>query len=243
MTDPVLYYDPTSEPCRAVHWFAVEADCPVELRYTWLSRGEHRAPELTAANPCQQVPALAHDGFALAEASAIMLYLADIHGKLDAWLGPTPAERARVHQYLSWYHTNLRQRVTCEYFAPVLLRPVYTGDEPPVDADARRSAAQAVLGRIEQFLDPGPYLAGERVTPADILFAADLTALDIAPDREVLLTEGPRLEAWLQAMRQRPGYAPSHRAWSHLVPTLRADGPGERRNPAWVADLCEQVCD
>lgn len=242
MSHPVLYLDPTSEPCRAVHWFALDAEFPLQLRYVWLSRDEHRGPELSAVNACQQVPALQHDGLALAEATAIMLYLADVHEKLDEWLGATAAERARVHRLLSWYHTNLRQRVTYEYFAPVLMQPAYTGDEPPADADARRSSAQRVLARIEHFLDPGPYLVGGRVSPADILFAAELAALDIDPRRDHLFGGCPRVQAWLLAMQQRPGYAPAHRGWNHLVPAVRAGGHGERRDPGWVADLCEQVC-
>jgi glutathione S-transferase len=35
---PELFYDPTSEPSRAVRWFALEAALPLTLRYIWVTR-------------------------------------------------------------------------------------------------------------------------------------------------------------------------------------------------------------
>lgn len=243
MAAPILYFDPTSEPCRAAYWLAVDGGFPVRVRYTWLSRGEHKGAELTAVNPCQQVPALWHDGFALAEATAIMHYLADTAGRLDAWFGATPRERASVHRLLSWYHTNLRQKVTYDYFAAVLFGPAAAGACPPEDAAARRDAALRVLGRIEGFLDASPYLAGDRPSAADVLFAAELGALAIDPDRETLFADLPVTRHWLEAMRSRPGYEVSHRGWDRVVPLLRerAARPGEPCDPAWIADRCEQA--
>jgi len=82
---PILYYDPTSEPSRAVYWFALEAGIPIDLRYTWLTRGEHLSQELLEVNPCHQVPALWDGDFCLSEASAIMLYLAETDNSIDRW--------------------------------------------------------------------------------------------------------------------------------------------------------------
>lgn len=33
---PILYYDPTSEPCRAVYWWALNAKIPLKVKLTWL---------------------------------------------------------------------------------------------------------------------------------------------------------------------------------------------------------------
>jgi len=62
----------------------------IQLRPTRLSWGEQQSAEVTAVDSEQQLPTLWHDGFALAEASAIMHFLADCAGRLDDWFGASP---------------------------------------------------------------------------------------------------------------------------------------------------------
>jgi glutathione S-transferase len=80
-----------------------------------------------------QVPALAHDGFSLSEAAAIMFYLSDLNGVGDQWVGPDSRRRSKTHQYLSWHHSNTRSAVTLDYFLPCLLMPAYWFCPPFVD--------------------------------------------------------------------------------------------------------------
>ena len=103
MTIPVLFHDPTSEPCRAVHWFALEAGIELDLEMVWLTRGEHKSPRFLAINPAHQVPALKHGSFCLAEASAIMVFLAEINEVADRWIGTDPERRAVTNRLLSWH--------------------------------------------------------------------------------------------------------------------------------------------
>ena len=125
-----LFYDPTSEPCRAVHWFTLEAEIPVKLAYTWLTRDDHLKPALRAVNPRHQVPALRDGDFCLSEATAIMAYLAETAGQHEIWFGANARDRARVNLLLSWYHINPRQVLT-DHYLPVLLLPAYVGDPLP----------------------------------------------------------------------------------------------------------------
>ncbi|HLG86313.1 MAG TPA: glutathione S-transferase family protein [Alphaproteobacteria bacterium] len=194
---PILFHDPTSEPSRAVHWFSLQASIPLRLRYIWLTRNEHLGPQLLAVNPRHQVPALQHGGFCLSEATAIIRYLAEIAGNPARWLGDTPCERARINQLLSWYHTNLRLRGTLEYFLPVLLAPSYLGQSAPQHDQVvvLRGRVREVLDQIEQFLEPGPFLAGDRMTAPDFMLASEIFALDCDPDREHYLTDLPRLSS------------------------------------------------
>lgn len=50
-------HDPTSEPSRAVHWLCIEANIPIDIKYTWLTRGEHLSKAFLAVNPLHQIPA------------------------------------------------------------------------------------------------------------------------------------------------------------------------------------------
>ena len=45
MEKPILFYDPISEPSRAVQWFALEGRRPLEIRYTGSRAQRHRSPE------------------------------------------------------------------------------------------------------------------------------------------------------------------------------------------------------
>lgn len=62
-----LFHDPTSEPSRAVHWLCIEANIPINIKYTWLTRGEHLSNEFLAVNPLHQIPAMQHDDFCLSK--------------------------------------------------------------------------------------------------------------------------------------------------------------------------------
>lgn len=244
---PILFYDPTSEPSRAVHWFAREALIPVRLRHVWLTRNEHRSPEFLAVNPRHQVPALRHGDFCLSEATAIMRYLAETAGDSGRWFGESLRERAGINQLLSWYHTNLRRHGTIEYFLPVLLAPGYLGHAAPPQerVDALRARLRESLEQLELFLEPGPFLGGRRIAAPDLLFASEIFALDCDPDRELYIANLPRVTAWLDRMRGTSNYEPSHRAWNAVVPLMlqrlrQANVPPDS-NPAWVAEACERA--
>ena len=87
-----------------------------------------------------------------------MFYLAEVHGRYPQWVGETPQERAIVHRYLSWYHTNLRQKVTYDYFLPVLLLPYYLGlpTPPEEQIQALREKFQEPLKQLDGFLGGRP---------------------------------------------------------------------------------------
>jgi glutathione S-transferase len=242
---PTLFHDPTSEPSRAVHWFALEAGVPIGLRYTWLTRGEHWGKELLAVNPRHQLPALRHGDFALSEATAIMRYLAEIGGVTDRWFGGPPRERARIEQLHSWYHTNLRLHGTLEYFLPVLLGPGYLGEAAPSGSqvDVLRRRLREVLEEVERFLEDGPYLAGERIAAPDFLFGADIFAFDCDPDRERYMAGLPRVSAWLDRLMELESWGMSHLAWNAVAPVVRqrlTEGVAPC-DPGWVAEVCERV--
>jgi glutathione S-transferase len=244
MSVPILFHDPTSEPSRAVHWFALEAGIEMQLSYVWLTRGEHRSPRLVEVNPGHQVPALKHDELCLTEASAIMVYLAEIADLVDLWIGADPVARALTNRFLSWHHTNTRLKLTLDYLLPVLLMPAYKAIEPPAAEEVHtlRARGRESLALLEVFLlDRGSYLGGERPSIADLFIASDLFALDIDPDRDKLLKDLPTVEAWLERLRERDGYQLSHAPWNAVVPKVRQlirSNDKEPRDPSWVADVC-----
>lgn len=245
MPAPILFYDPISEPSRAVQWFALEAGARLELRYTWLTRNEHRSAAFAAVNPRQQVPALLDGEFALSEATAIIRYLAETAKVDPAWLGASLRERARVDLLLSWYHTNLRLRSTLEYFLPVLLMPSFGARRPSPDRVAQlRQRAREALAGLEQLLGDAPFLGGERPCVPDLLFASELYALVCDPELAAVLDGFAGVRRWGERLRARPGYAVTHAGWKAIAPLIAArlrDGVREGAGTEWVAATCESV--
>ncbi len=245
MAKPILFYDPISEPSRAVQWFALEAGVPLEIRYTWLVRNDHRSPEFTAVNPRRQVPALLDGDFALSEATAIIRYLAETARVDPVWLGETTRERARVDLLFSWYHTNLRLRSTLEYFLPVLLVPCFGAPRPAPErvTQLRQRAREAIAG-VEELLGGAPFLGGQRPHAPDLLFASELYALDCDPDLAEVLDGFAGVRCWSDRLQELSGYATVHQGWNAVLPMITArlkDGVPARAGAAWIADACESA--
>jgi glutathione S-transferase len=243
---PTLYHDPTSEPSRAVHWFTLAAGIRIELENVWLTRGEHRSARLLAVNPRHQVPALDDQGFHLSEATAIITYLAEVHGCLERWFGGTSRERARVNMVLSWYHTTVRLKLTLRYVLPLLLMPAYHGRGAGTNADRERARRELEepLDQLEGFLGDRAFLCGRAPTAADLVLGSELFALDADPDRSRVVAGRDRLEAWLARLRGLPGYELSHAAWNMVAPLIRQrlrQPPDRECHPGWVADVCSRV--
>jgi glutathione S-transferase len=244
--EAVLFHDPTSEPSRAVHWFALEAGIQLRLRHTWLTRNEHRGAELLQVNPRHQVPALRHGSFNLSEATAIIRYLAENHGAEceKEWLGRTIRERAEVNLRLSWHHSNVRRKVTLDYFLPVLLAPAYRGTPRPEPAtrEKLRRAFRECLDQLEGLLGGRSFVALDRMTVADVLIAVDLYALDADPERDGAFLHVPAVSAWLERLRKRRAHVDSHHLWNAVAVAMRkrllhpVSGPAD---PGWIAALCE----
>lgn len=243
MSAPTLYYDPTSEPCRAVHWLCLEAKLPHTLEYTWLTRNQHLTKEFLRINPSLQVPALKHRDFCLSEATAIMQYLTDLNDCSSSWFGADIEQKASIGKFLSWYHTNLRKSLTLDYFLPVLLMPAYFGIPKPAPAEITelRKALHGMLKQLNVMLEDTHFLSGRNISSADILYGAEIAALQIDPDYEEIIESYSSIRGWLANLQALPSYKESHKAWDHVTPLIISAIAEPKINPDWVAEACEHI--
>jgi len=118
MTKPLTVYGhPASQPSRTVYWACLMHELPFTLGDT-----SERMADTQDRNPRGQVPSIVDDGFSLAEACAIVCYLADKHG----WEGLYPQElqtRARINQFLHMHHSLVRL-ATLKLMAPHVVKPL-----------------------------------------------------------------------------------------------------------------------
>lgn len=95
------FYTWPTPNCRKVSILLEELGLPYETHPVDINDGAQHKPEFLAISPNNKVPAIVDrdTGFALFESGAILLYLAEKHGK---FLPKDPQARADVTQWLMW---------------------------------------------------------------------------------------------------------------------------------------------
>jgi glutathione S-transferase len=187
-----------------------ELALPYELVPVDTKRGEHRRPEYLALNPMAQVPVLRlPDGTHLTETAAMVLHLCD--GDPETGLLPAPGttERAVAYRWLLLMATGLYESDLRYYYADR-----YTAEPAGVAGvkEAARQRLDRLFGIVEDALEPGPYLLGERFSACDLyLFMLALWH----PGRIAHLERHPRLLRLARLVRQRPSVG---RNWDRNFP-------------------------
>ena len=95
------FYTWPTPNCRKVSILLEELGLPYKVHPVDINNGAQHKPEFLAISPNNKVPAIVErgTGIALFESGAILLYLAEKHGK---FLPTAPQARAEVIQWLMW---------------------------------------------------------------------------------------------------------------------------------------------
>jgi len=184
-----LYHSPLSRSSRIVRlideldiWTEVDIRI-VSVTHTDGSGG--RDPQ--NPHPEGKVPLLVHDGVAIWESNAIILYLTDMFPK--AAMGPVAGDpqRGRYLSWLAWYGNVVE---------PVVALGVAGLSHPVLDVTFR--GVPEMIARLAAALESAPFLMGERFTAADLLLVSTFTwSPDAAPD-------DPAIKAWIDRCEARP---------------------------------------
>jgi glutathione S-transferase len=169
-----------------------ELGAPHELRVINMTGGEQRKAPYLAVNPLGKVPALLHDGALVTEQVAIFIYLADLFPA--AGLAPAIGDPLRG-PYLRWiaYYGSS--------FEPAVLDVAMKRDPAPPQMSAYGDF-DTMLGTLVEALRKGPYLLGERLSAADILWGTALQWTTMFK----LVPELPEIKAYLARMWERPAF-------------------------------------
>lgn len=156
-----------------------ELGAPYDLQILNMKAGEQRQPSYLAVNPLGKVPAIRHRGVLVTEQVAIFIYLADLYPGVG--LAP-PIGDARRGAYLRWmvfyaacYEPGLIDRAMRRDPAPLAMSPYGSFD----------TVLETVLGE----LDDKPYLLGDAISAADILWGTALRwghLFKMLPDNAVM---------------------------------------------------------
>jgi glutathione S-transferase len=201
-------YDGLGPNPRLVRMFIAEKKLDIASQVVDLMGGANRREPYTSKNPFGQLPSLElDDGRVIAETDVICEYLEELHPE-PALIGRTPLERAeermwrrRVELHVTEPLANgFRYGEGCKLFEG-RIRVI------PQAADDLKALAREGLAKLDGLIAGREFLAGDRLTLADIVLFA---FLDFGAGVGQKADPAHRnLGAWFARMAARPSAAAS----------------------------------
>ncbi len=210
----ILHHLPLDAGCRTVRLCLAEKALQFTLRTErpWL-----RNPAFLALNPAAEVPVLTHDApdapadgqtgaLILCGARTICEYLDEIvePGQL---VGADPVARAETRRLADWFDGKFRREVGKNLVAEKIGKHVMEKGAP--DSAAIRAGQRNIrihLSYIEWLMQERNWLAGRRMSLADLTAAAHLSTVDYLGD--VPWGEYPEARNWYARIKSRPSFKP-----------------------------------
>src|SRR3954467_2586810 len=157
-----FYFNGAPNPSK-VALFLEESGLPFEAIAVDTRKGDQFKPEFLKVNPNGKVPAIDDDGVFVFDSNAILLYLAEEHGK---FLPPnTPKNRAQTLSWLMFIATGL---------GPYSGQAVHFKTAAPKDLDYAHNRYQYEAHRHYKILDTTlakrKYMVGDTYTIVDMAF-------------------------------------------------------------------------
>ena len=174
-----LFHSPQTRSSGALTLLE-ELGAPYKLHVLNMKAGEQHRPDYLAVNPLGKVPAILHRGRLVTEQVAIFIYLADLFP--EAALAPVLSDSDRG-PYLRWlvyyaasYEPALVDRAMKREPTPHAMSPYGTFDK--------------MLETIVTQVRDKPYLLGDRISAADILWGNALRwgmMFKLVPEEQAVL--------------------------------------------------------
>ena len=186
-----LYWSPRTRASRVV-WMLEEAQVSYDRVRIEINDEDAKAdPAFRAASPMGKVPALEDGEVRMADSAAICIYVADKYPA--SGLAPGINDPARG-QYLYWM-----------FYTPGVIEPCMAEKISGVEPNPGRNgwgSFNAMISTLENGLQSGPWLLGDRFSAADVMVGSSATFLKMFG----LLPESSQIEAYIERCLARPAY-------------------------------------
>jgi glutathione S-transferase len=204
-----LHHHPFSPHSRFVRLVLAEHGLTPELIE---ERPWERREALLTMNPAGSLPVLVdEDGTIVAGAGPIAEYLDETRGAAlgDRRIMPlAPAARAEVRRLLDWFNMKFFDEVV-DYLVTERIYKLQMPRGSPPDTAAIRAARANVrwhLQYIGHLMSARAWLAGDRLSLADLAAAAQLSSIDYLG--EVPWEEDQAAKDWYARIKSRPSFRP-----------------------------------
>jgi glutathione S-transferase len=188
--DTITFFHSPNTRSSGARILLEELAAPYELHAVNMKAGEQRKPAYLAVNPMGKVPAIRHRGGLITEQVAIFIYLADLFPQ--AKLAPA-LDNPQRGPYLRW----LVYYGSC--FEPAVVDRAMKR-EPGALAMVPYGDYDTMLKTLTDQLGKGPYLLGERISAADVLWGTALTWTTMFK----LVPELPVIKDYIGRINARP---------------------------------------
>jgi len=166
--------------------------------------GAHREAPHLARHPFAKVPAFEHDGFQLYETQAILRYI-------DEGFPVAPLQSTDLHQFS---RMNQIIGIVDAYAVPsigsvLFNRRMAPRHGQPIDEAGVTAAlpqARLCISEISRLMGDQPYLAGERISLADLMVMPLFYYFAGVPEGEAPLSEHPNIRPWMRRMEERQSF-------------------------------------
>ena len=202
-----LFYAPKTRSL-ATRFLLEEIGAPYELHVVNFKSGENRQPAYLAINPMGKVPALLHGDAVVTEQVAIYIYLADLFA--SAGLAP-PIDHPDRGPYLRWF------AFYAACLEPATIDKSLKRDPAPISRSPY-GTYDMVIETMRAALEKGPYLLGEKITAADLLWGIGfnwLTSWGLAPKL-------PEFTKYAERVTSRPAFAKVMAEEAQIVASMEA---------------------
>jgi glutathione S-transferase len=203
MAKPVIYGPAYSTYARTCRLALEEKGADYDLVEVDILSGANTTPEHLARHPFGKVPAFEHDGLELYETDAITRYVDEAFQGTD--LQPADAAgRARMAQAINIIGGYAYPAMISQIFVQRAVRPMTGGT---ADEDAIAAAipqAETAVAALEKLIDGNAYLAGDRLSLADLLLIPVYDYIAQTPEGQNMLAKAPNLQRWWDTVRTRP---------------------------------------
>lgn len=197
-----LYHTPLSPECRAIRMMLSEKELEFSLQEEdfW-----QRRPEFLMLNPASQVPVLATDkGEVVCGSYSISEYLEEAYPEVQ-FFGSSLTERAEVRRIVDWFNQKFEREVATNILFEKLFKRLMGYGEPNSEAiRVGKRNLQHHLQYLGYLLEKRQWLAGDYLTLADIVAAANLSCLDYLGDMD--WDSQPRVKDWYALIKSRPSF-------------------------------------
>ncbi|QIR39833.1 glutathione S-transferase [Tolypothrix sp. PCC 7910] len=171
----------------------------LSLDYEWikvdLMVGAHKQPEFLELNSFGQVPLLVDGNTVLADAQAILVYLARQYGG-ERWLPLEPLPLAQVMRWLSTTAGEIRQ-------GPESARLYHLFKTTSINIERANQKSEFILTQLNNHLGNREWLELGHPTIADV---AVFPYVALAPDGNINLENYPNILSWIDRIKHLPGF-------------------------------------
>ena len=163
-----------------VQWYLEELGVPYEFVTLDMQAGENRQSDYLEINPTGKVPAIVDGDLKLWESGAILLYLAQKHGKMPE----SVEEQAKYTQWVLFANATLGPGIFVE--------------------SSREKETPKLLTPLNQILQKQPFLMGEEFTVVDVAVGTMLVYIPMMLKLD--FADYPAIADYTKRLSERPAF-------------------------------------